>query len=39
MSSGEKNAFGILVEKTKERGKWTNGKSIRMDHKELGWTC
>jgi hypothetical protein len=28
-----------LVRKTKESGKWTDGKSIRMNHKELGWTC
>jgi hypothetical protein len=36
MSSGEKKGFGILVRKTKESGKWTDGKSIRMNHKELG---
>jgi len=38
MSRGEKNAFRILVVKTKERGKWADGKNITIDYKELGWT-
>jgi hypothetical protein len=28
----DKNAFRVLVQKTKERGQVTDGKSIRMNH-------